>query len=86
MEKNINEVASNQEMHNQRGQRDLELKSQELQAKNAALEEEPLLRQQSQEEIQIAQGIFLFQTIDGAIEVEAYEDVEQLINASSEAA
>ena len=56
MENKINEVASNQEMHNQRGRRDLELKSQELQAKNAALEEELLLRQQSQEEIQIAQG------------------------------
>ena len=39
MEKEINEVASNQEMQNRRGQRDLELKSQELQAKNAALEE-----------------------------------------------
>ena len=44
MENKISEVASNQEMHNQRGQRDLELKSQELQAKNAALEEEFLLR------------------------------------------
>ena len=64
----------------------MELKSQELHAKNAALEEELLLRQQSQEEIQIAQGILLSQTIDGAIDVEADEDVEQLINASKEAA
>ena len=86
MENKINEVASNQEMHDQKGQRDLELKSQELQAKNAALEEELLLRQQSQEEIQIAQRIFLSQTIDGAIDVGADEEVEQLINAFSEAA
>ena len=42
MESKINEVASNQEMHNQKGQRDLELKAQELQAKNAALEHELL--------------------------------------------
>ena len=45
-----------------------------------------MLRQQSQEEIQIAQGILLSQTMDGAIDVEADADVEQLINASSEAA
>ena len=82
MENKINEVASNQEMHNQKGKRDLELKSQELQAKNAALEETLLIRQQSQEEVKIAQGILLSQTID----VEGDEEIEQLINASSEAA
>ena len=38
MESHINEVASNQEAYNQKGQRDLELNAQELQAKNAALE------------------------------------------------
>ena len=50
----MNEVAANQETQNQRGQRDLELRSQELAAKNTALEEELPLRQQSQEEMQIA--------------------------------
>ena len=86
MENKINEVAFNQEMRNQRGQRDLELKSQELQANNAASEEELLSRQQSQEQIRIAQGILLSQTIESAIDVEADEEVEQLINASTEAA
>ena len=86
MENKINEVAFNQEMQNQRGQRDLELKSQELQANNAASEEELLSRQQSQEQIRIAQGILLSQTIESAIDVGADEDVEQLINASSKAA
>ena len=47
MECKINEVASNQEMHNQKSQRDFELKAQELQAKNAALEYEVLQKQQS---------------------------------------
>ena len=83
MENKINEVASNQETHNQKCQRDLvEFKSQEFQAKNAALEEELLLRQQIQEGVKIVQGILLSQTID----VEGDEEIEQIINASSEAA
>ena len=47
MESEINEVhvVSNQEMHNQKGQRDFELKAQEIQAKNAALEHELLQKQ-----------------------------------------
>ena len=82
MESKINEVASNQEMHNQKGQRDVESKAQELQAKNAALEHELLQKQEGQEEVRIAQERFFFQTID----VEWDEEIEQLINASSEAA
>ena len=71
MENKINEVATNQETQNQRGQRDLEFRSQELAAKNAALEEELLLRQQSQEERQIARSLLFSQTVDSAIDVEA---------------
>ena len=70
MENKINEVAANQETQNQRGQRDLELRSQELAAKNAALEEELLLRQQSQEEKQIAQSLLLSQPAESAIDVD----------------
>ena len=84
MENKINEVAANQETQNQRGQRDLELRSQELAAKNAALEDELLLRQQSQEERQIARSLLLSQTAESAIDVEADQDVEQLINASTQ--
>ena len=69
-------------MHSQKGKRNVELKSQELQAKNAALEHELLQKKQSQEEVRIAQGILLSQTID----VEGDEEIEQLINASREAA
>ena len=47
MENKVNEIAAKHETQNQRSQRDLELKAQELAAKNAALEEELLLRQQS---------------------------------------
>ena len=47
MENKINEVAVNHETQNQRSQRDLEFRSQELAAKNAVLEEEFVLRQQS---------------------------------------
>ena len=82
MESKINEAASNQETHNQKGQRDLELKAQELQAKNAALEHKLLRKQQSQEEVRIAQERFFSQAID----VKGDEEIEQLINASSEAA
>ena len=82
MESHINEVGSNQEMQNQKGQRDLELKAQEFHAKNAALEHKLLQKQHSQEEVRIAQERFFSQTID----VEGHEEIEQLINASSEAA
>ena len=75
MENKINEVAANQETQNQRGQRDLEIRSQELAAKNAALEEEIQLRQQSQEEKQIARSLLLSQTAESAIDVEADQDV-----------
>ena len=85
MENKINEVAADQETQNQRGQRDLEFKSQELAAKNAALEEELLLRQQSQQERQIARALVLSQTVDSAIDVEADQDIEQSINASTQA-
>ena len=54
MESHINEVASSQEAYNQKGQRDLELNAQELQAKNAALERKFLQKQQSQEEVILA--------------------------------
>ena len=54
MESHINEFASNQEAYNQKGQRDLELNAQELQAKNAALEHKLLQKQQSQEEVILA--------------------------------
>ena len=82
MESKINEVASNQEMHNQKGQRDVESKAQELQAKNAALEHELLQKQHCQEELWIAQERLFSQTIDA----EGDEEIEQIINASSEAA
>ena len=85
MENKINEVAANHETQNQRSQRDLELRSQELAAKNAALEEELLLRQQSQEERQTARSLLLSQTADSAIDVEADQDLEQLINAFTQA-
>ena len=85
IENEINEVAANHETQNQRSQRVLELRSQELAAKTAALEEELLLRQQSQEERQAARSLLLSQTADSAIDVEADQDVEQLINASTQA-
>ena len=77
------EIAANHETQNQRSQRDLEVKAQELAAKNAALEEELLWRQQSQEERQTAASLLLSQTADSAIDVDADHDVEQLINAST---
>ena len=85
MENKINEVAANHETQHQRSQRDLELRSQEFAAKNAVLQEELLLRQQSQEERQTAQSLLLSQMADSVIDVDADQDVEQLINASTQA-
>ena len=55
MENKVNEIAANHETQSQRSQKDLELKAQELAAKNAALEEELFLRQQSQEKSRLQQ-------------------------------
>ena len=84
MENKVNEIAASHEIQNQRSQRDLELKAQELAAKNAALEEELVLKQQSQDERQIAAALFMSQTEDGAIDLDADQDVEQRRNASTQ--
>ena len=54
MECKINEVAAIHETQHQRSQRDVVRRAQELSAKNAVLEEELTLKQQSQEEKEIA--------------------------------
>ena len=84
METNINETASTHEIQHQSSQRDLELRTQELAAKNAALEEELRQRQQSQEEKEMPRALLLSQTAESAIDVDADQEVEQLINASTQ--
>ena len=83
LETKINEVEANHETQNQKSQRELALRTQELAAKNAILEEEMLLKQQSQEEKEVARCILFSQTADSAIDVDAYE-ADQLLNASTQ--
>ena len=49
-------------------------------AKNATLEEELLLKQQSQEEKEVARAILFSQTADSAIDVDA-DEADHLLNA-----
>ena len=80
LETKINEVEANHETQHQKSQRELALRMQEIAATDAALEEERLLKQQGQEEKEVAHAILFSQTADSAIDVDAFE-ADHLLNA-----
>ena len=82
LETKINEVEANHEIQNQKSQREVALRTQELAAKNAILEEEMLLKQEKE----VARSILFFslsQIAASSIYVDAYE-ADQLLNASTQ--
>ena len=69
IEDNIIATETNQANQSQQTQREFELTFHAYAAKNAVLEEELLLNQQSQEEKEVARAILISQTAESAIEV-----------------
>ena len=81
MESHLNQVPSNQEIQEQRSQRDLETQAEELQAKNKILEEQLVAQKESEEELGIAKERISSRTIDIP---DGDDDIEQVVQSSSE--